>query len=904
MKTKNLLFAMALPTLFAACTAEEIVNQADNSAVLENRALLGDLVVNMESPVASRASWSEENLAWGAWEEDDAFSGALVDATPGTVDNSLLTNYVYKKNAAGEWTTTSQMVEGIYSFYSYKGITAKNDRKPVAFDLTAQVADLDNPTKVIDDNQLFFSPLYNVEAKNTTAENNIALPLTFYPYHSIAALKMTNATGQTLLISQIIANGTFAAKGAILPSKINAQEELNWYVRKGEKTYKVQPKAFNEDGSVKTEYTATEIEKIWQTADLDNIGGKGELANSKVLTMDCANWEWADGEEIMAYMVIPAGSKVTGVDINVVDEEGEAKVINVAESKGSQDADKKIGIASTGISKQTFKRSIPVSMFGYTSTGAPKGITAKAENLKDNSGYYVSNKEDLIALINVSRGDIMVYNYGELVVDAEIAEVIAEYTGGVVTFTNDIDIKDLEAEKVVIENIVFGDNATDVVTVKEGTTVEFKNAKTNLLNIEAGATVTIKAGTYGNIQNEGTLSVEALKVDDSNSTIAAGTITTTGALTVKGYDQTVVLKEGSVEYVAIDIHNNGTAVDAFDVTGLTVARTADKNASIKIGSKVTWIPAEELTYAQAFTEAVNADGEGKGTIANKLSVIVDGEVDSEVELKIAELTVNGKFTTSKMLNVVSRAENNGEIDLNDNKMLISKGSVLKNAGSLYNNGDIYGTVVAYGTGYVEAAEGSSMTLGKYGNVGYARVNNTAGGNVQIAAGDYTVYYQFDEDFNLADLNALDTELYNINTIVINSKFTMDANDMVDVTPNWTEFYTNVTAVEFLNGSEVYVKPTDDYTYEFPVAKMSVAGNVKIHGWSAEQSKAAFNANPTITMAASSVLTLDKITLNASSAKVIGIAPVAGSGQVNAKVVVRTSAKLEGTITYNSYAGQE
>ena len=59
MKTKNLLVAMALPTLFAACTAEEIVNQADNN-VLENRALLGDLVVNMETPVASRASWSEK----------------------------------------------------------------------------------------------------------------------------------------------------------------------------------------------------------------------------------------------------------------------------------------------------------------------------------------------------------------------------------------------------------------------------------------------------------------------------------------------------------------------------------------------------------------------------------------------------------------------------------------------------------------------------------------------------------------------------------------------------------------------------------------------------------------------------------------------------------------------------
>ena len=173
MKTNKILVALALPALFAACTAEEIVNQADNN-VLENRALLGDLVVNMETPVASRASWSEKDLAWGAWEDDDAFTSALEDAgaTPawGNVANTLFTNYVWTKGTSG-WGTTSQMVEGIYSFYSYKGIATKNDRKPVAFDLTSQTTDLDNPTQVIDDHQLFFSPLYMIEAKNTTAEN-------------------------------------------------------------------------------------------------------------------------------------------------------------------------------------------------------------------------------------------------------------------------------------------------------------------------------------------------------------------------------------------------------------------------------------------------------------------------------------------------------------------------------------------------------------------------------------------------------------------------------------------------------------------------------------------------------------------------------------------------------------
>ena len=96
MKTRNLLFAMALPTLFAACTAEEIVNQAENNA-LNNRAVLGDLVVNVEENAASRATWSDETLSWGAWEEEDAFSGALVDGT-GSVTDNLCGNGVHKGN--------------------------------------------------------------------------------------------------------------------------------------------------------------------------------------------------------------------------------------------------------------------------------------------------------------------------------------------------------------------------------------------------------------------------------------------------------------------------------------------------------------------------------------------------------------------------------------------------------------------------------------------------------------------------------------------------------------------------------------------------------------------------------------------------------------------------------------
>ena len=799
MKTNKILVALALPALFAACTAEEIVNQADNNA-LENRALLGDLVVNMETPVASRASWSAEDLAWGAWEEDDAFSGALVDAAPGTVGNSLLTNYVYKKNAEGEWTTTSQMVEGIYSFYSYKGITTKNDRKPVEFDLTTQVADLDNATKVIDDHQLFFSALYNVEAKNTTAENNIALPLTFYPYHSIAAYKMVNTTGQTLLISQIIAEGEFAAKGAILPTAIKAAK-LNYNVRKNEAEYKLQPKTTNADGSAKTEYTAKEIKSFWQESDLDNA----DDSKAKAITLSCGNYEWEAGQEVIAYMVMPANAEISGVKINVVDEEGEAKFIQVTESR---EGSKKAGytIASTGITKVEFKRSIPVSMFGYTSAGAPKAISVKAENLKDAEGYYIDNKEALEELINVSRGNIKVYNFGEFAIDAEVAELIAEYTGGVVTFTNPINIKD--TEEVVVKNIVF-----DAVTVKgkdaktgfKGTTVVFEDATTATLTIEAGATVTIEDGTYANIVNNGTLSV----LKDA----AGYAITTNGTLNVYSDNNTITLKKGALNYLPTDKNENGTIQEGegFVASFPTIAATDaysivyGEDVTLEMSARTELTPATNKTASVTVKHNFNAS---KALVINKgVSVSLEGDVESTNWIQVyGSLTTEGETDAKVSVELDATWNNNGEAVNTSN---VNNGKIV--------TGEDSKTVVSSGTGSIDNTNEANVTANAAQEVFYILNNAT-----------------------VEDLEAIKFKRYAVNTLRVTGTLTMDRPFGKEVD---AEQLTVLNKMILANNAEVKV----DGEVHVYFNEVVLEGNAKISGWSKAESSLKFDRDAVIKM---------------------------------------------------------
>ena len=617
------------------------------------------------------------------------------------------------------------------------------------------------------------------------------------------------------------------------------------------------------------------------------------------IVLDCDNWTLAEGEEVIAYMNIPAGAQTAfSVEINVVDAEGNAKTVYVQNTKArvndeDKDADPIYSIASTGLNKTSFKRGTATAVFGLKNK-QPKAIEIAEDNLADASGIYVDNEAALLDLIADGRGEIMVHNAGDLVLNSTIADALAENTACYLVFTNPIAIQDFE-KTVELTKVTFKDKVTvkdeyeadGTTATEEGTTVVFGED----VNVEAGmeveaySTATLEAGKFNAITNKGTL----IKYDGAN----VGNVTSTGALTadcgdapeaeeeaasraataytlaitidggtakIIGFDPSVTLKGGSLEYEA-EYDATAQKNKPLAVNNLTVRRDTDKNATVTIGADVTWTNNVEITELNAIKAATTS---GVTSISKKLTVVNNGTITSTKYFRVGNLTNNGviNVTTAggEYLVIFGEATNNKTI--NATWVQLHYGSAgLTASGTLTNNGFINGKVFSERNGKIVAKAGSAMTL-KNGDSAnkksIARVDNTEGGNLGMSTEDfestkYVIYHEY-SDFNLGDLQKLNTPLFNINTIVVTGVYTVDAKDLDATLTNYSDV---INRFEFKNGSSMVVASE---TTLFTNDNVYVEGEVTFAGWSAEKSKVLLNGSE-LTVAKNSVLTLRNITLD-------------------------------------------
>lgn len=146
MRTKHLLYTMALASVFAACTQDEFVTESGNSNPLEGRKSLGK--ITLVEPEAASTRWTVDDWYKITPEVGDGFSYLLVD-DPLTglagqhdypIDNYVLvnqihTNYVFKLGAQG-WTNDANLVEGNYLLVG--PAQDVQNRKPVEVTLPAE----------------------------------------------------------------------------------------------------------------------------------------------------------------------------------------------------------------------------------------------------------------------------------------------------------------------------------------------------------------------------------------------------------------------------------------------------------------------------------------------------------------------------------------------------------------------------------------------------------------------------------------------------------------------------------------------------------------------------------------------------------------------------------------------
>lgn len=506
MKSRILFTSTVLPMLFAACTAEDLVNDQNVGTSLEGRALLAPITITVNGDTPdTRFSWNEAGGAWNGFTAEDKFSAGLVDgATLWTPTDKVLTNYVYSTENGTSYTTTSQMVEGTYFFYSYPGFENSAARGTINFDLTSQdKIDLNNAAATVEQNQLFIAPLYKLEEK--TANNNLGL--TFISYWSTAAIKIANTSSQSFKIIRMALvddADNFAVKGYVSPEKIDEANLCYEYdADKGEYVLPVV------DGK-QVEYDAI------RTADIAKGAESGDQPlKVKELIVDCQAYELAAGKDVMAYMQVPAG-QYDGLKLQLTIEVTEGKEIltkNVSKDLATN-------VTVSGLDKTQFSRGKTNLVFGR------EGDEPAAFEIDDIEiiaadpveGLYASSYDDMYKYLSEAESGeaLTINNYGSLKLD-DLLMVLINRLNHQVTFSNAIEITSERTADVT--KVKFANGATLAKgTVTFGESVEVPTGKT--LTIAEGATAKITSaisGAYaGTIQNNGTLELAVNDITNIN----------------------------------------------------------------------------------------------------------------------------------------------------------------------------------------------------------------------------------------------------------------------------------------------------------------------------------------------------------------------------------------------------
>lgn len=624
MRTKHVLMAMVLPALFAACSSDEFVEPTQGT--LNGRAVLNGLTVDVDQNADTRFAWA--NYSW-KFETGDQFGATVTDPTAGidnVQDNQLLGNYIFSQQADGSYKTTSQMYEGVYSFYSYPKFESKATRDLIKFNLGVQKADLNKPEEVINNTQLFFSPLYDIKAENI----GIALPLKFYPYYSVAAFKIKNNTGKAFKISQIVLKATkFITEGEISPVKI----------KNAGLVYSVAKDA--------TEYTLPKDAKYDEkmaTADLV----KGTPTSNTSIALNCDNYELADGKDVVAYMSVPASVTDQGnvtVDI-IVNVDGVSKAVKVTETATTGTPSTTTSIASTGINALKFQRGQTKVVFGFETDGKTmKTLNVAAKNLQDANGYYVDNKADLLEVINNNRGGIDIYNMGDLAIDNDIAKALALYTASGVTFANPIAIK--ATGEVSIDKVTFGGGVTvesGEVTFEAGTVL----SASKTMEVKGGKAI-LKDGKYDNATSQIIVNGGEVVIAENDAAITSIDVKQ-GTLTLNGKSQTIGTS-GIAELTFSDATKNTTLAVA-------LAGDAPATKTLTIAAVTTLNAKTTMTIASGNTVA----------ISNNIVLTNNGKIENSGKISVGTGTsalVNETTGTIETAGSIAGITNKGYIKLTD-----------------------------------------------------------------------------------------------------------------------------------------------------------------------------------------------------------------------------------------------
>lgn len=160
MKTKHILTALALPAMFAACTADDIVSENNGLQQAERAKLSKDFVLNINNGVESRYAVEGNTGLEFNYGEGDQVGANLIDAYDPTEPNPAKWNIVayvapslpFKFVGGEDWKSDAELGVGNYLF-TYPFNAKDNGRAAAQFELPRiQKYDSENLNGIIVDN--------------------------------------------------------------------------------------------------------------------------------------------------------------------------------------------------------------------------------------------------------------------------------------------------------------------------------------------------------------------------------------------------------------------------------------------------------------------------------------------------------------------------------------------------------------------------------------------------------------------------------------------------------------------------------------------------------------------------------------------------------------------------------
>lgn len=142
MRTKHILTALALPALFAACTADEFETANQNAGLQEERAKVAENFTLLTSGIQTRYAVEGGAGISFNFEKGDQIGAAIIDEYNPNAEKpedfivipSLAGNNPFEFQGGEEWTSNTQLGIGHYLFmYPYN--SANNNRAAVAYEL-------------------------------------------------------------------------------------------------------------------------------------------------------------------------------------------------------------------------------------------------------------------------------------------------------------------------------------------------------------------------------------------------------------------------------------------------------------------------------------------------------------------------------------------------------------------------------------------------------------------------------------------------------------------------------------------------------------------------------------------------------------------------------------------------